>query len=219
LWISKKDLEAKLHAKYREGNSDCMVEQLKKQIPFSDYYAERLEWWKKQFDKEPEPYRIRINTNNTPIWVEHTSKAEQMEEFDLLLKTINAKQNVFTVINDDDRPETILISSIVSIEQFEGHPEPYTDEEVTVWAKEQLEKEMQGWKVVREEPKSAMEVVAPISAENHELHMKLRNEYACQMNQLNQQLSPQVCIHWGANSWGYNQYCPKNPNQPVHEFR
>jgi hypothetical protein len=164
-------------AKSMDGYNQRLIDEQDKYISFSTYYAERLEWWKKQFDKEPEPHRTRINTNDIPIWVNYNNRSEQIEEFDLLLKAVNINQPAFTITNDDGRNETILISAIVSIEQFDGHPEPYSDSEIESWAKEQLEIEMKNWKVVKEPPITAMEVVIK---EQSKFNAELRRQYLFQ---------------------------------------
>jgi len=125
---------------------------LDSQIPFSTYYAERLEWWKGQFDKKPEPHKLRIDWDGD--W--EIICRDHLEDLSLLLgmfKEIDFHGNI--EFADDETGHKLLIpkAKVKSYTIIPGHPDPYTPSEVETWAKEQLEKEMQGWKVVKEEQK------------------------------------------------------------------
>ena len=118
-------------------------------ISISAYYAERLKWWKRQFNKKPEKHQLIIDmnngSNNEVIEFENLSDAQDvLNGFREKMNTINLK--VFpTNING----KVIGIAFVDLIYIIEGHPDPYTPEEIETWAKEQLEQEMQEWKVIK----------------------------------------------------------------------
>lgn len=117
-------------------------------ISFKDYYAERLEWWKKRFDKKPENHKLRIGWNDD-------FKIIEKNNMEAIEQTLNwfKKQKDFIEIEDfeTNRKVVIPVNQIQDYAVIPGHPEPYSEEEIEAWAKEQLEKEMQRWKVVKED--------------------------------------------------------------------
>lgn len=152
MWISDKEyrnwmFQREIARQEDENNKKLIDDQATKikglldsQVPFSTYYAERLEWWKKQFDKEPEKCHIKYELQTGEIIKQYFDSPRAMrEEFE--------EENQQIAIGD-----TILFRQfIVKQTPISGHPSPYNDDEITVWAKEQLDEEMQGWKVVKEE--------------------------------------------------------------------
>ena len=162
MFISKEELEnkkaiAKLDG-YNEGLKKLAEHEKKfsdSKIPLSTYYTERLEWWKKQFDKEPENHKLRIDWNDNYEIIEKNNLHAIIHTLDEF-----KEQKDFVTFEDFETGQMIVIpvNQIQNYTVIPGHPDPYTSEEIEVWAKKQLEKEMQGWTVVKEQPLTAMEV-------------------------------------------------------------
>jgi hypothetical protein len=118
-------------------------------VSFSTYYVERLKWWKGQFDKKPEKHYIRFLFDIDSFSTISFGNLEDARKF---LDEISSISNLDCFIVDDMGCR-FSKDKIIKMKIFEGHPDPYTPEEIETWAKEQLEKEMRGWKVVKEEQK------------------------------------------------------------------
>jgi len=120
---------------------------LDSQIPFSAYYAERLEWWKGQFDKKPEPHKLIITFTGV--------RCAELLEFDNMKTRDTVEREIRELMKNPMNSyeyggKTYSVYHITTLEPVNGHPDPYTPEEIETWAKEQLEKEMRGWMVVKE---------------------------------------------------------------------
>jgi hypothetical protein len=190
--------------------------------PFSDYYAERLEWWKKQFDKEPEKHKLVIELKGEEEIIEFDSLSDANDVLNGFREKMNNPN--YKVFPSNVNGKVIAIDYVEQIFVVEGHPDPYTEDEIYWWAKEQLDKEMQNWKVIKEEPTTATEIVTRMTAENLERHLKseLLNLYFSKEGSLCKTTGPKTCIHCGVPYNPHptmNAFCGKNPNQPVHEFR
>jgi hypothetical protein len=121
----------------------------KETIPFSTYYAERLEWWEKKFDKKPERHGIIVKLiNGTKI--KRYINGNLVEATNDYVTLCNEIKQLGTLTIEDKNYGTIMKEAILSIDIFEGHPESYSDSEIEQWAKEQLDKEVQNWRVVKE---------------------------------------------------------------------
>ena len=115
-------------------------------VSFSTYYVERLKWWKGQFDKKPEKHYIRFLFDIDSFSTISFGNLEDARKF---LDEISSISNLDCFIVDDMGCR-FSKDKIIKMKIFEGHPDPYTPEEIETWAKEQLEKEMRGWMVVKE---------------------------------------------------------------------
>jgi hypothetical protein len=117
-------------------------------VSFAVYYQERLEYWKEKAKDElrPEPYRIVIFlTNRTQRCREFPDKAAHDAAFS---KWTDPKSGAI-VLDDGESIERHAVVSIVP-DDGDGHPSPYTPAEIEAWAKEKVEEEMKGWRVVEE---------------------------------------------------------------------
>ena len=144
MWISRTKLSDELKKKYREGLEKGRELERVETAPFSDYYKERLEYWKGQFDKKPEPHCIKI-------WLvgggwKETSSYDSFEaakaQRDAIVFELQEKGT--TMVGDI----VLMKDAVAGVDITEGHPSPYTPEEIESWAKERVEEEMKGWKVV-----------------------------------------------------------------------
>ena len=90
-------------------------------ISFKDYYAERLEWWKKRFDKKPENHKLRIGWNDD-------FKIIEKNNMEAIEQTLNwfKKQKDFIEIEDfeTNRKVVIPVNQIQDYAVIPGHPEP-----------------------------------------------------------------------------------------------
>jgi hypothetical protein len=159
MFISKKDynelrikndiLDAKLQGLQKTIPAQAerfAQEKLKSnQVPFPAFCAERLEYWKGKHDnyKKPEPHKVFFTTNDGKTHAKLFNTKEEINEYYNRLKGSSEIS-----ITDDYKLHYI---SIVSYVREYNHPDPYTPEEIESWAKERVEEEMKGWKVVREE--------------------------------------------------------------------
>jgi hypothetical protein len=149
LWISKKELErlkqleqSFIKCMRRNSGEDCRYKEMQKNlVSLSDYYAERLEWWKGRFHKDPKPYQVLVNG-------EIVEFNERPEAESFIMDIEKSKDSDFIEVNE----RLIRRESINQVKLVLGHPDPYTDSEIESWVKEQLEQEMKGWRVVKEEP-------------------------------------------------------------------
>lgn len=122
---------------------------IKNQIPFSTYYAERLEYWKGKFDKKPDKSCIIILFKDKTIKVIDYNDTEKMDED---YENIEKDLSVFEIQSIRCNGFATSKELVKAAQKCPAvHPVPYTPEEIKAWAREQLEKEMQGWKVVKEE--------------------------------------------------------------------
>jgi len=135
---------------------DSLIEN---QIPFSAYYAERLEHWKGKFDKIPLKHYVTLSYKESSITKVLSMRFNTIEEATDKFNEWNRFRIADAGIKEyfTDGSETPGLTIVVAAKNVEtiklepGHPDPYTPEEIEAWAKEQLEKEMQGWKVVKAE--------------------------------------------------------------------
>lgn len=192
MFISKKRLQDR--EKMWQENCDYWQHEYNKvigaQIPFPALCVERLERWKERHDdmRKPEKHKIEICLIDNRIkWIKHNDWEEICKIY--LEVRENKKKEVSFYITSE---ESVMYDKVVSINLLKGHPDPYTPEEIESWAKEQLEKEMQEWKVVKEEPRSATEIVirqrAAEDAEAAKNAMILLNYY---------QNNPMIKCWWG----------------------
>jgi len=148
------------------GRQEESKEWLKRLIPFPDYYKERLEYWKKRVGEElksSEHRIILILAQPSP----YPFAADRTLEERGCISPLAAQQQIADLKNELDKGHAITFAGqtignkyVIRIEFVEGHPDPYTPEEIEVRVKEGIETEMQGWKVVRREETQA----GPISA-------------------------------------------------------
>jgi hypothetical protein len=208
LWISKKELERlkQLEQSFfkccmrRNSDEDCRYKEMQKNLAsFSTHYAERLEWWKGQFDKETKPHIARFVLKNQIREIKFKSDAE-----------FEDNKHIYAVALGPGNGTTFWIDgllvpreSIISIDFIQGHPEPYTNEEITAWAKEQLEKEMKEWKVVKEERHCLTAQEVRITEENER---KQREYYRQMQSALRPANEPFVS---GLTFGVFNQFGPK----------
>jgi hypothetical protein len=149
MWIGKSDLTQAYAEKAAEGRRAEREDWEKKCKSFAVYYQERLEYWKEKAKDElrPEPYRIVIFlTNRTQRCREFPDKAAHDAAFS---KWTDPKSGAI-VLDDGESIERHAVVSIVP-DDGDGHPSPYTPAEIEAWAKEKVEVEMQGWRVVKEQ--------------------------------------------------------------------
>ena len=108
-------------------------------VSLKERYEQRLEELKKGFNKQPEPHRLDIEFEDGIKKVEG-----DLDELEELAAQINdSVDEDFIEIND----RVYRREKIIAYQFREGHPTNYTDAEITDWAEERLEKEMEGWRV------------------------------------------------------------------------
>jgi hypothetical protein len=156
LWISKKELErlkqleqSFIKCMRRNSGEDCRYKEMQKNlVSLSDYYAERLEWWKGRFGKKPTRHEISLYMIEGDCLKEFWSDTELWQ---LRYQEIKSAIETDNTIGFDEN-KTVIVKNIKYVHTLKGHPDPYTDSEIESWAKEQLEQEMKGCRVVKEEP-------------------------------------------------------------------
>jgi hypothetical protein len=151
-----------------------------KKVKFFTYYAERLEWWKKKFDKKPEPHKLRIDYEGDYEFV----IKDNMEDIEKTLLEFTEAKDFIEIMDCETGQEIYVpVNKVSSYTVIPGHPNKYSDSEIEQWAKEQLDKEVQNWRVVKENDG------IKIPYDNHLTHIQkiteLQNWYNKQLNQRN----------------------------------
>ncbi len=147
MWISREELARIKKVHYETGEQEGRRKEREECKPFPDYYKERLEYWKGKFDKKPKPYRVMLRVADSDY-----EQSEDFKTFDDALARCNDvrahidNSDTFMFADKNWNPTHIVCCYAVS-----GHPSPYTPEEIEAWAKEKVEEEMKGWKVVKED--------------------------------------------------------------------
>jgi hypothetical protein len=121
---------------------------IKKFQPETTSYAERFEYWKKHFDKKPEMHKLRIDWENNYEFIEGLQLCYLAEE----LEKLKAQKEFIEIL--DKETEQIIhvpVNKVISYTIIPGHPEPYTNDEINAWVKEQLDNEMKDWKIIKED--------------------------------------------------------------------
>jgi hypothetical protein len=133
---------------------ECIKNMESNQISFADYYEEQVNYWIGEFSEKPTKHKLivvkkvsaTVAGGSRAIHFEYDDIEQAEKDFALLQEQMMERADVLSiegkfVINAND------VESIF-FEKSE-HPQPYTDEEIEAWAKEKVNEEMKGWKVVK----------------------------------------------------------------------
>lgn len=152
MWVSKTTLGDELEKKYQDGIRKGQEVERGKHILFSDYYRERLEYWKGRFDEieKPKKHRLHLWQQGGGCYIEVFDDLEEAKKRRDDLRN-QLESTSMSILFDDQMVLKTNIRHLSDVE--EGHPFPYTPEEIEAWAKERVEEEIRTrWMVVKLPP-------------------------------------------------------------------